>query len=246
MVLSTVSGTVALVTGANKGIGFEVARALAADGVMVWVAARDQTRGAAAVRQLRDDGLHVEQLLLDVIDESSVRHAAERVARESGRLDILVNNAGIALDAGIAPSEVDSEQIRATFEVNLFGAIRVTQAFLPLLRKSAAGRIVMVSSDIGSHHHQTNPDFPYYNMNPMAYAASKAALNAVTIAFSKELRDTAIKVNAANPSFTATDLNDHRGLLTVAQGAAPLLRLATLPDDGPTGTFLGPQGPEPW
>ena len=213
---------------------------------MVWLGARDQARGEEATSRLRADGLEVEHLPLDVTDEDSVLRAAERVTQEAGRLDILINNAGIALDAGTAPSKVDSEQIRATFEVNLFGVIRVTQAFLPLLYQSAAGRIVMVSSDIGSHAHQTDPAFPYYAINPMAYAASKAALNAVTIAFSKELRDTPIKVNAANPSFTATDLNGHRGLLTVAQGAAPIMTLATLPDDGPTGTFLGPYGPEPW
>lgn len=241
-----VSGAVALVTGANRGIGFEVARMLAAKGAMVWVGARDHARGLKAVTRLRDESLKVEQLSLDVTYEPGVRLAAERVMQESGRLDILVNNAGIALDAGTAPSEVDFDRVRATFEVNLFGAIRVTQAFLPLLRKSASGRIVMVSSDIGSHSHQTNPAYPYYAINPMVYAASKAALNAVTIAFAKELRETSIKVNAANPGFTATDLNDYQGLLTVQQGAAPIVSLATLPDRGPTGTFLGPDGAEPW
>ena len=135
---------------------------------------------------------------------------------------------------------------RATFDVNVFGCIRVTQIFLPLLRRSGAGRIVMVSSDIGSHQNQTNPSFPYYDLNPLIYISSKAALNAVTIAFAKELRATSIKVNAANPGFTATELNQYRGSNSVEQGAAPIVQLATLADDGPTGVFLGPHGPEPW
>ncbi|WP_428391554.1 SDR family NAD(P)-dependent oxidoreductase [Lichenicoccus sp.] len=233
-------------TGANRGIGFEVARVLASRGCAVWLGARDTARGAAAAGRLSAQGLDVTALDLDVADENSVRRAAARVTAAGCRLDILVNNAGVALGSGTSPSVLDMEQIRAMFEINLFGCIRTTQAFLPLLRHSAAGRVVMVSSDMGSQGHQTDPGFPYYDLNPMGYAASKAAMNAVAIAFAKELRGSPIKVNVANPGFTATDLNEHRGVRTVEQGAEPIVALAMLPDDGPTGSFLGPDGPEPW
>ena len=239
-------GQVALVTGANRGIGFEVARTLARLGAMVWLGCRDQAHSGDALRRITDDGLAAELVTLDVTDRRSVDEAASRVSSAGGRLDILVNNAGIALDAGVPPSEVGMTIARSTFDTNVFGAIQVTQAFLPLLRRSPAGRIVMVSSDIGSQTHQTDPTFPFYDLNPMIYAASKAALNAITIAFSKELLASGIKVNAANPGFTATDLNGHRGINTVEQGAAPVITLATLLADGPTGTFLGPYGTEPW
>ena len=237
---------IALVTGANRGIGYETVRQLAGLGHTVWFGARDAERGQAAERALRADGADVRFLVLDVLNDESVAGAAKQVEQVSGKLDILVNNAGVALDSNIPPSEVPLPMVEATFDVNVFGCIRATQAFLPLLHKSAAGRVVMVSSDMGSHAHQTNPAFPYYPFNPMAYIASKAALNAITIAFAKELRGSPIKVNAANPGFTATDLNDHRGVYTAEQGATPIVKLATLPDDGPTGVFIGPEGPEPW
>ncbi len=237
---------IALVTGANRGIGLEVTRQLAQDGCMVWLGARDADRGEAAAAAFRAKGADVRFQQLDVASDESVAAAAKRIEAMSGRLDILVNNAGVALDDRVLPSQLALPMLRATLEVNFFGCIRVTQAFLPLIRKSAAGRIVMVSSDIGSHAHQTNPAYPYYALNPMAYISSKAALNAVTIAFAKELRDSGIKVNAGNPGFTATDLNDYQGTNTVEEGAAPIFKLATLPDDGATGTFLGPDGPEPW
>ncbi len=237
---------IALVTGATRGIGLEVARALAARGHSVLLGARNMARGREAAGRLRDQGLEVKALQLDVADEGSVLAAASLVGAEAGRLDILVNNAGVALDGGTPPSALDIARIRETFETNVFGCIRTTQAFLPLLQRSDAGRVVMVSSDIGSHGRQTDPAFPHYALNPMGYGASKAALNAVTIAFAKELRFSRIKVNAANPGFTATDLNGHRGVLTVEQGAAPIIALATLSDDGPSGSFLGPDGPEPW
>ena len=242
----SLAGKVALVTGANRGIGFEVVRTLLKQQCVVWLGVRDFTRGEVATRRLADEGLDAKCLALDVTDDASVQRAAAEILSSVGRLDILVNNAGIAIDHGSLPSEMPMERIRATFDTNVFGCIRVTQAFLPLLRKSPAARIVMVSSDIGSHGHQINPNFPYYHLNPMGYGASKAALNAVTISFAKELRNSPAKVNAANPSFTATDLNGFQGTLTVAQGAAPIITLATLPDDGPTGIFLGPNGEEPW
>lgn len=237
---------VALVTGANKGIGLEVARQLATHGYTVWLGARDAERGTAAADALRATGLDVRFLSLDVTSDESVRGAAETVGAECGEIDALVNNAGVALERGTPPSEVDLATVRATYDVNVFGCMRVTQAFLPLLKRSAAPRIVMVSSDMGSHANRTDPDFPYLGLNPMGYISSKAALNAVTIAFANELKGSAVKVNAANPGFTATDLNGHQGIRSVEQGAAPIVALATLPEEGPTGTFLGVDGPEPW
>lgn len=241
------SASVALVTGANRGIGLQVVRVLAQRGHEVWLGTRDVARGDAAVQRLLDEGLSGCSVLpLDVADETSVQVAAVALAARVAQLDVLVNNAGIALGGGLPPSMQALPDIRAMFDTNLFGSIAVTQAFLPLLRRAPAARIVMVSSDIGSQTHQTDRAFPYYHLNPMGYAASKAALNAATIAFAKELAGTPIKVNAANPGFTATDLNGHCGLLSVEEGAAPIVALATLPADGPTGGFFGPSGPEPW
>lgn len=237
---------VALVTGANRGLGLEVGRRLAIAGYEVWLGARDLDRGIKAAERLAEQGISVTAIEIDVTSDESVRQAANRISGRAGRLDVLVNNAGISLETGTPPSTQDLQKIRLTFDTNVFGCIRTTQIMLPLLRRSTAGRVVMVSSDIGSHTHQSNPSFPYYNLNPMGYGASKAALNAVTIAFAKELQSSSIKINAANPGFTSTDLNGHRGVLTVEQGAVPIVTLATLPDDGPTGSFLGPDGPEPW
>ncbi len=241
-----VTSKVALVTGANKGIGLEVSRQLANYGYTVWLSARDVDRGTAAAKALRADGLDARFLLLDVTSDESVHAAAEKVGNECGRLDALINNAGIAMEGAVPPSEIDLATVRATFDVNLFGCLRVTQAFLPLLKRSTAPRIVMVSSDMGSHANRTNPDFPYLGLNPVGYISSKAALNAVTIAFANELKSGAVKVNAANPGFTATDLNGHQGVRSVEQGAAPIVRLAMLPETGPTGTYLGVDGSEPW
>ena len=240
------SKRIALVTGASRGIGLEVARQLSGRGVTVWMGVRDLDRSAATQAALESQGHDVKLVQLDVTADESVQAAATRLSDTAGRLDILVNNAGVALESGAPPSQASLRTAQPTFEVNVFGCIRVTQAFLPLLRRSDAGRMVMVSSDIGSHGNQTDPTFPYYHLNPMIYGSSKAALNAITIAFAKELRGTGIKVNAANPGFTATDLNGFRGVRTVEEGAAPIVELATLSDHGPTGAFLGPDGPEPW
>jgi NAD(P)-dependent dehydrogenase (short-subunit alcohol dehydrogenase family) len=237
---------VALVTGANKGIGREIARQLAALDFLVWMGARDESQGQEAVASLKAEGAQALFVHLDVTNDDSVRKAAERVTQTSGRLDVLVNNAGVALDQGAAPSALDIERLKATYEVNVFGPVRVTQAFLPLLRKSPAGRIVMVSSGLGSFAVQTDPANPFAGINLLGYNTSKSALNAITIVFAKELAATNIKVNAANPGYTATDLNQHRGAQSVAEGAAIEVKLATLAADGPTGGFFSAQGTEPW
>jgi NAD(P)-dependent dehydrogenase (short-subunit alcohol dehydrogenase family) len=238
--------TIALVTGANKGIGREISRQLAARGVLVLMGARDRERGEKAVADLRAQGLAVEFIQVDVTSQPSVDHSAAEVERRHGRLDILVNNAGIALD-WVPPSELAVDALQKTFETNVFGVFRVTSALLPLLKKSKHGRIVNMSSGLGSLTRHTDPNNPLAVRDILlAYCSSKAALNMITVQFANELRSLGIKVNSANPGFTATDMNQHRGTRTVEQGAATPVRLALLPDDGPTAGVFSDDGPEPW
>lgn len=238
--------TIALVTGANKGIGKEISRQLGAKGVIVLLGARDRGRGEQAAADLRNQGFTVQFIPLDVTDEASVDRAAAEIERQYGRLDILVNNAGIALD-WFPPSQLDTETLKKTYETNLFGVFRVTKAMLPLLKKSQAGRIVNVSSALGSLTLQSSSEGPFKDANwLLAYNSSKTALNAMTVAFARDLKGSGIKVNAANPGFTATDMNQNRGTRTVEQGAASSVRLALLPDDGPTGGVFSDEGVVPW
>jgi NAD(P)-dependent dehydrogenase (short-subunit alcohol dehydrogenase family) len=183
---------------------------------------------------------------LDVTDQASIAAAANRIEQEYGRLDILVNNAGILLERGERPSAVTVDLMRRTYETNLFGVVAVTNAMLPLLRRSAAGRIVNVSSGLGSLTMCTTPGHPYHMYPMLAYNSSKSALNAVTVAYANELRDTPVKVNAADPGYCATDLNGHSGPRTPAQGATAAVRLATVDGDGPTGQFHDEDGIVPW
>ena len=238
--------TIALVTGANKGIGREISRQLAAKGVLVLMGARDRERGEKAVEELRARGLAVEFIQIDVTSEASVNQAATEIERRHGRLDILVNNAGIAVD-WYAPSQLTVEAFQKTFETNVFGVFRVTKALLPLLRKSKHGRIVNMSSGLGSLTRNADPNSALVARNMLlAYAASKAALNMMTIHFANELKGAGIKVNSANPGFTATDMNQHRGTRTVEQGAATPVRLAMLAEDGPTAGVFSDDGADPW
>jgi NAD(P)-dependent dehydrogenase (short-subunit alcohol dehydrogenase family) len=233
---------IALVTGANKGIGFETARQLAALGVSVLVGARDEGRGREAERLLRDGGADARFVPLDVTDEESVARAASWIEAEYGRLDILVNNAGTATVSRrrTRPSETSMEDMQAIYRINVFGVVSVTNAMLPLLRRAEAARIVNVSSEVGSIASTTGTANAIGRMPPSAqYPSSKAAVNMLTVMYAKELRDTPIKVNAANPGFTATDFTDGRGVRTAAQGAEPSVHLATLPDDGPSGILWG-------
>jgi NAD(P)-dependent dehydrogenase (short-subunit alcohol dehydrogenase family) len=233
---------IALITGANKGIGFETARQLAARGITVLVGARDEERGRQAERALRDGGADACFVQLDVTDATSVRRAAEWIDAEYGRLDVLVNNAGtasVARQRGL-PSQTSLDDMRAVYEINVFGVVAVTNAMLPLLRRAAAARIVNVSSEVGSITSQSDPASPLSQMPASAqYPSSKAALNMLTAMYAKELRDTPIKVNAANPGYTNTDFNDHRGFRTAAEGAEPSVYLATLQDEGPSGILWG-------
>ena len=237
---------VALVTGATRGIGFEIARQLGHHGLVVLVGARERARGEAAVRRLAAEGADAHVVLLDVTSPESIAEAVTTVSARFDRLDVLINNAGILLDRGLKPSEVSPALLHATYETNVFGPIAVIQAFLPLLRRSPAGRIVNASSELGSLARNTDPTFEFAHLKRLAYNSSKTALNAVTVMFAHELRDTPIKVNAADPGYTATELNGFAGTQTVEEGARAAVALALLPDDGPTGGYFNADGPLPW
>ncbi|RCV58002.1 short-chain dehydrogenase [Marinitenerispora sediminis] len=240
----------ALVTGANRGIGFEIARQLAESGVRVLLTGRDRAAAAAAATALRSGGLDVEAGVLDVTDPDSVSAATADVASRYGRLDILVNNAGIRTEEyGRHPSEQPLRRWRETFETNLFGVVAVTTAFLPLLRRSAAGRIVNVSSLLASLTMHSDPDS--YTYDPMfkslpAYSASKSAVNSWTVHLAYELRGTPIKVNAVHPGYTRTDLNDGAGAQDASDGARTSVRMALLGDDGPSGSYVHMGEVLPW
>jgi NAD(P)-dependent dehydrogenase (short-subunit alcohol dehydrogenase family) len=230
---------VALVTGANKGIGYEIAAGLGALGHRVGVAAREEGRREAAVEKLRAEGVDAFGVALDVTFDESVRAAAEVVEEQVGRLDVLVNNAGIGGAWPQDPTTLDLDVLRTVLDTNVFGVIRVTNALLPMLRRSAAPRIVNVSSNMGSLTLRTGPIMA-------AYAPSKTLLNAVTVQYARQLAGTGILVNAACPGYVATDFTGHQGSRTPEQGAATPLRLATLPADGPTGSFFDDGGVVPW
>lgn len=236
----------ALVTGSNKGIGFAIVRGLARTGMSVWMGARDRSRGEEAVAILRQEGLDVRLLELDVADEASVQNAAAVLAHELGSLDVLVNNAGILSDTITPPSQVSIKDMKAVYEVNLFGPVRVTQAFLSLLKASGEARIVMMSSGVGSLTLITDPTSIYSSVNLLDYTSSKVALNAVTVSFAKVLEPFGIKVNAVEPGHVRTDLNANTGFLTPDEGAATAIKMALTGPDGPTGGFFGSHGRQPW
>ena len=237
---------VALVTGANKGIGAAVAVGLGRLGFTVLLGARDEERGRRAATSMQDEGLDVRHLPLDLDDDASVAAAARTINDDIGRLDVLVNNAAIKLErAPSPPSECTLATVRQTFETNVFGSIRVLLAMLPLLRRSDAPRVVNVSSGLGSLGLATTDGSRYQTRPLLSYNTSKAALNSVTVQFANELRDTSFKVNAADPGFTNTDMTGF-GTRTPEEAAAIVLRLATLPADGPTGCFFDDDGQLPW
>jgi NAD(P)-dependent dehydrogenase (short-subunit alcohol dehydrogenase family) len=239
--------TIVLVTGANKGIGYEIAAGLGALGWTVGVGARDEQRRGAAVEKLRAAGVDAFGVPLDVTDDPSVAAAARLVEERAGRLDVLVNNAGVVGGRPQEPTKVDPATVRTAVETNVIGVIRVTNAMLPLLRRSASPRIVNMSSSVGSLTRQTSSAGEQAT-GPLsaAYAPSKTFLNAVTVQYAKELGDTNILINAGCPGYCATDLNGFRGFRTPEQGAAIAIRLATLPDGGPTGGFFEDAGVVPW
>ncbi|WP_344669524.1 SDR family oxidoreductase [Catenulispora yoronensis] len=239
--------TTALVTGANKGIGYEIAAGLGALGWRVGVGARDEKRRESAVERLRADGVDAFGVPLDVTDDASATTAARLIEEQAGRLDVLVNNAAIAGDMPQLPSRIDPATVRTVVETNVIGVIRVTNAMLPLLRRSASPRIVNMSSSVGSLARQSGPAADE-TAGPVAvaYAPSKTFLNAVTLQYVRELSGTNILINVGCPGYVATDLNGFRGFRTPEQGAAIAIKLATLPDGGPTGQFFDDSGVVPW
>lgn len=249
---------VALVTGANKGIGRGAAEQLAGLGMTVLIGARDPRRGEEAAAAIRAAGGDAHAVTLDVTDLGTIQEAAKRIEEGFGHLDVLINNAGITGSGQVSPadaydqvpSSVELDMVRAVFETNVFGVIAVTNAMLPLLRRSPAPRIVNVSSHAASLSMSSDPNGPFATLLPSAaYTPSKSALTALTaltVQYANELRKDGFLVNAAAPGFVDTDSNNHTGFLTTAQGAAVLVRLATLPADGPTAGFFSEEGPVPW
>jgi NAD(P)-dependent dehydrogenase (short-subunit alcohol dehydrogenase family) len=237
---------IALVTGANKGIGLEVARQLGKAGHRILLGARDEARGREAEKTLKNEGIDVRFVAIDLSDSAVLRAAAADIEANEGRIDILVNNAGVALQGDGLPGSADLDAVRRTFETNFFGTLAVTQALLPLVKRSKAGRIVNVSSSLGSIARNADPDWAYATVKFTGYNASKAALNMFTVLLAAELKDTGIKVNAVNPGYTATDLNGNSGHQSLAEGAAETVRMALIPDDGPSGGFTSTEGAEPW
>lgn len=240
--MATHPSKIALVTGANRGIGFEIARQLAENGVHVLLSGRRREATVEGAMKLRNSGLDVEAVALDVTKSDSISAAAAEVASKYGRLDILVNNAAIRIEEyGKQPSEQPLQQWRETFDTNLFGVVEVTQAFLPLIRKSTAGRIVNVSSLLASLGTHSDPSS--YAYSPMfkslpAYSASKSAINSWTVHLAFELRETPIKVNAVHPGYTKTDMNEGAGELDIPIGAKTSVSMALLDSDGPSGKYV--------
>jgi NAD(P)-dependent dehydrogenase (short-subunit alcohol dehydrogenase family) len=234
---------IALVTGANKGIGKEIARGLAANGLTVLVGARDEALGTDAATELAAEGRDVRYVHVDVTDEATLSVAAKQIEAEFGKLDVLINNAGISGGTAGVPSRTDLASMRKVFDTNVFGVVATTNAMLPLLRKASAGRIVNVSSGLGSlsAHSTKDTQLPIL----LSYNTSKTALNAITVQYARELKDTSITVNACCPGYCATDLNGHSGPRTPAQGAQIAIALATA-QDGPTGGYFDDDGEVAW
>jgi NAD(P)-dependent dehydrogenase (short-subunit alcohol dehydrogenase family) len=241
--------TLALITGANKGIGLETARQLAAKGIHVLIGARDVAKGEAAAQTLQAEGYKADFIALDVSNEASIKQAAQTVTDRYGSLDILVNNAGIHPEYGqgiFSFEQMSLDLMMQIYQTNVFGPFMMIQAFLPLLRQSAAGRIVNTSSSVGSLTEQSNPKSPYYPVNTAGYNSSKTALNALTVQLAKQLTSTNLKVNSACPGWVQTDMGSDAAPRTVSEGARIIIKLATLPNDGPNGGFFDEAGSIGW
>ncbi|UXH76507.1 SDR family oxidoreductase [Roseateles amylovorans] len=238
---------IALVTGATRGIGLETSRQLAQAGVRVLLAGRNLASATQAAAALQADGLAVEPLALDVTDSAAIAAAAAQVKATYGRLDILVNNAGVLLDAmDRKPSEQTLQVWRDTFDTNVFAVVEVTQAFLPLLKAAQSGRIVNVSSQLGSFALHVDPASPIYGFKIPAYDASKSVVNAWTVHLAYELQGSSVKVNAIHPGYVMTDMNGGHGELDVPAGAKSSVQMALLDESGPSGTFTHMGKTLPW
>ena len=242
----------ALVTGANKSIGFEVARQLAQKGVYVYLGSRNVENGIAAVNKLKAEGLsNVEAIQLDITDDESVKKARTEIGKKTKTLDILVNNAGIY--GGYPQGALDTtiDQFKAAYDANVYGVVRVTQAFIDLLKKSSEPRIVNVSSSQGSLTLHSNPSYKYYDYKGAVYLSSKSAMNMYTVVLAYELRDSDFKINAVCPGYTKTDFNGHRGHGTIEDAGKRIVKYALIDKDGPTGKFFSEEnnpetGEVPW
>jgi NAD(P)-dependent dehydrogenase (short-subunit alcohol dehydrogenase family) len=248
------NGKVAFITGANRGLGLETARELGKQGIIVVLGSRDPKKGEAAVAKLRDEGITAESLGFDVINPKDHEKAYDHFAKKYGRLDILVNNAGVLKETQISATgsgpnpvtAVSAETLRETFETNFFAPVALSQKLLPLIRKAPSGRIVNVSSVLGSLTLHSDPKSQIYPFKTFAYDASKAALNSFTIHLAYELRDDKIKVNSAHPGWVKTDMGGPDATLEVSEGGKTSAQLATLAEDGPSGGFFHLGQPLPW
>ena len=237
---------IALVTGANKGIGLEIARQLAETGITVIIGARNTDRAKTALDELKSIGGAVDSVQIDVTHEASIAEAARQIETRYGRLDILVNNAGIVDATDGPPSTSSIAAVRRILETNFIGTLAITQAMLPLLRKSAAARIVNLSSALGSLAVNSDPSSPFYSARLIGYNASKAAVNMLTAQLCAELSDTSVVVNSVSPGYVKTDLTGHTGFMTPEEGATLPVKFALLGDDAVSGHFVGPDGETPW
>jgi NAD(P)-dependent dehydrogenase (short-subunit alcohol dehydrogenase family) len=236
---------VALITGANKGIGFDVARQIAQAGWTVLAAARNEELGTEAAAKLQNEGLDVQFIHVDLDAPETATTAAESTRKKLGKLDLLVNNAAVSRQGDGPPSNVDLKALRQTLNTNFIGTLAVTQAMIPLLRAAGKAQIINVSSELGCISQQTNCEWKYAPVKVLAYCASKAALNMLSVQLAYEFRDANIAVNSVNPGYTATDLNGHRGEQSLEEGAAEIVRVALL-ETPPTGKFLETGGELPW
>jgi NAD(P)-dependent dehydrogenase (short-subunit alcohol dehydrogenase family) len=249
MVSSKSNTKVALVTGANKGLGFEMSRQLAQQGITVLIASRKLQAAEEAAARLRNEGLKAEAIVLDVSDHAQIQAAVQEIGNKFGKLDILINNAGVMLDGEWIisnASSVSNDTIRKTFDTNFFALVEATQALLPLILKSERGRIVNMASIEGSLSLHADPNSPIYDAKPFAYDASKAAVNSFTVHLAHELRNTPVKVNSAHPGWVKTELGGDGAMMDITEGAKTGVQLATLPDDGASGGFFHLGQPVPW
>jgi NAD(P)-dependent dehydrogenase (short-subunit alcohol dehydrogenase family) len=236
----------ALVTGANKGIGFEIARQLGQKGISVLMGARDRERGVVSVEKLQAQGLDAHFIPIDVTRSTTIEAATKKIHGDFGRLDVLVNNAGIMIDAQSIITELDPDALRTTIETNALGPLLLAQACLPLMKANDYGRIVNMASTLGSLTDMADTGSPYAAVLAPAYRLSKTLLNGITVLLAQQVRDTNILINSACPGWVRTDMGGDRAPLTPAQGADTPVWLATLPDDGPSGGFFRERQPIPW